>query len=194
MHEPYTVQRESSPTAPSLASQAAGLAPAPDRRSTRRQRRRRQSVEDTRPRGGPRCSAPPSASRRPSPALGRAARPPARTLATGARSVWLSGRAVDPGADRRGDSARVGDSLPSPACRPPLPGHSVEPATARPARPPARRRGDGPVARGDLARQQQGAAAPPQTILCIDESGFSPLPGVVRTDAPVGHTPIVRGW
>jgi transposase len=70
----------------------------------------------------------------------------------------------------------------------------VEPATARPARPPARRRGDGPGARGDLARHQQGAEAQQQTILFLDEAGFYPLPSVVRTYAPVGHTPIVREW
>ena len=28
----------------------------------------------------------------------------------------------------------------------------------------------------------------------IDESGFYPLPSVVRTYAPVGQTPILRGW
>jgi transposase len=33
-----------------------------------------------------------------------------------------------------------------------------------------------------------------QTILFIDESGFDPLPSVVRTYAPVGHTPILRDW
>jgi transposase len=50
------------------------------------------------------------------------------------------------------------------------------------------------VARGDLARHQKGAEAQQQTILFIDESGFYPLPSVVRTYAPVGHTPIVREW
>jgi transposase len=50
------------------------------------------------------------------------------------------------------------------------------------------------VARGDLARPQKGAEAQQQTILFLDESGFYPLPSVVRTDAPVGHTPIVREW
>ena len=28
----------------------------------------------------------------------------------------------------------------------------------------------------------------------LDESGFYPLPSVVRTYAPVGHTPILREW
>jgi transposase len=41
-----------------------------------------------------------------------------------------------------------------------------------------------------LAGPQQGA----QAIFFIDESGFSPLPRVVRTDAPVGHTPVLREW
>jgi transposase len=50
------------------------------------------------------------------------------------------------------------------------------------------------VARGDLACTPKGAEAQQQTILFIDESGFYPLPSVVRTYAPVGHTPIVEEW
>ena len=45
-----------------------------------------------------------------------------------------------------------------------------------------------------MAGHQKGAQARQQTILLIDESGFSPLPGVVRTSAPVGQTPILREW
>jgi transposase len=45
-----------------------------------------------------------------------------------------------------------------------------------------------------VARHQKGAAAQQQTILFVDESGFYPLPSVVRTYAPVGQTPIVREW
>jgi transposase len=45
-----------------------------------------------------------------------------------------------------------------------------------------------------VARHQKGAQAQQQTILFIDESGFYPLPSVVRTYAPVGHTPIIREW
>jgi transposase len=48
------------------------------------------------------------------------------------------------------------------------------------------------VARRDLARPQKGAEAQQQTLLFIDESGFYPLPSVVRTYAPIGHTPILR--
>lgn len=70
----------------------------------------------------------------------------------------------------------------------------MEPAKACPASPPARRGGDRPVARGHLARHQQGAEAQQQTILFLDESGFYPLPSGVRTYAPVGQTPIVRDW
>ena len=33
-----------------------------------------------------------------------------------------------------------------------------------------------------------------QTILFIDESGFYPLPSVVRTYAPMGRTPILKEW
>jgi transposase len=50
------------------------------------------------------------------------------------------------------------------------------------------------VAPGDLARDQKGAEARQQTILFIDESGFYPLPSVVRTYAPVGQTPVLRDW
>jgi transposase len=50
------------------------------------------------------------------------------------------------------------------------------------------------VARRDLAGPQQGAEAQGQTILFVDESGFYPLPSVVRTYAPVGHTPILQEW
>jgi transposase len=46
----------------------------------------------------------------------------------------------------------------------------------------------------DLACTQQGARAQGQTILFVDESGFSPWPSVVRTDAPIGQTPILREW
>jgi transposase len=45
-----------------------------------------------------------------------------------------------------------------------------------------------------LARNQKGAQAQQQTILFVDESGFYPLPSVVRTYAPVGQTPILREW
>jgi transposase len=70
----------------------------------------------------------------------------------------------------------------------------LEPTKARPPCPPTRRRGDSPVARGDLAGHQKGAQAQGQTIFFIDESGFYPLPSVVRTYAPVGQTPILREW
>jgi hypothetical protein len=31
-------------------------------------------------------------------------------------------------------------------------------------------------------------------MLFLDESGFNPLPSVVRTDAPMGQTPMLREW
>jgi transposase len=45
-----------------------------------------------------------------------------------------------------------------------------------------------------MARHHKGAEAQHQTILCIDESGFYPLPSVVRTYAPIGQTPVLREW
>jgi transposase len=50
------------------------------------------------------------------------------------------------------------------------------------------------VARRHLAGDQKGAQAQQQTILFIDESGFYPLPSVVRTYAPIGQTPVLREW
>jgi transposase len=70
----------------------------------------------------------------------------------------------------------------------------MESAKAGPPRPPARRSCHCPVARRDLACHQKGAEAQGQTIVFIDESGFYPLPSVVRTYAPVGQTPILREW
>jgi hypothetical protein len=45
-----------------------------------------------------------------------------------------------------------------------------------------------------VARHQHGAEAQQQTMLFIDESGCYPLPSVVRTDAPMGQTPMLREW
>jgi transposase len=50
------------------------------------------------------------------------------------------------------------------------------------------------MARRHLAGHQKGAQVQQQTILFIDESGFYPLPSVVRTYAPIGQTPILREW
>ena len=43
-----------------------------------------------------------------------------------------------------------------------------------------------------LARNQKKAIAEERTLVFIDQSGFYLLPGVVRTYAPVGQTPIIR--
>jgi transposase len=48
------------------------------------------------------------------------------------------------------------------------------------------------VAHGHLGCDQKRAEAQAQAILFIDESGFYPLPSVVRTYAPVGQTPIIH--
>jgi transposase len=45
-----------------------------------------------------------------------------------------------------------------------------------------------------VAGPQKGAEAHKQSLFFIDESGFYPLPSVVRTYAPVGHTPILKEW
>jgi transposase len=45
-----------------------------------------------------------------------------------------------------------------------------------------------------VAGHQKGAAEQQQTLLFLDESGFYPLPSVVRTYAPIGHTPVLQEW
>jgi transposase len=84
--------------------------------------------------------------------------------------------------------------LPSRPCRPFAQGDGLEPAKAGTAGPPARQGGHCTLAPADLARSQKGAEAQQQTILFMDESGFYPLPSVVRTYAPMGRTPILRAW
>jgi transposase len=73
-------------------------------------------------------------------------------------------------------------------------GNPLEPPKARTARAAARRRGDRALARRDVAGDQKGAEEQQQTILFVDESGFYPLPSVVRTYAPIGQTPLLREW
>jgi transposase len=70
----------------------------------------------------------------------------------------------------------------------------MESSKARTTGSPARRSGHCPLAPRDLAGHQKGAQVQQQAIFFIDESGFYPLPSVVRTYAPVGHTPILREW
>lgn len=58
----------------------------------------------------------------------------------------------------------------------------------------------GPEALGAAPRREHRGGCPPNswrvcaTCCAIDESGFHPLPSVVRTYAPVGQTPIPREW
>src|SRR5919199_930887 len=194
MHELYTPARERGTPAASLAPQAARLAPAPARRGLGRQRRGGQSMDAARPGQGPGSPAtsPPS---RCFPALvPRTAGSSARLVAPGRRSGWLPGAGLDPQPDDRGEAPGVWPLLPSRPCGPLAQGDTLEPAKARPPRQAARRSRDGAGAAGDLAGHQQGAQAQGQRLFCIDESGGSPLPRVVRTYAPVGQTPILPAW
>ena len=84
--------------------------------------------------------------------------------------------------------------VPPPPCRPPSQRPPLESPAPGAPRTAARRRGHRALVRRDVAGPQQGAEAQPQTLRCLDESGVSPLPSVVRTDAPVGQTPVLREW
>ena len=84
--------------------------------------------------------------------------------------------------------------LPSHPYRPLVQGAPLDSPKARAACPAARRSGDYTLARRDLAYHQKGAEEQQQRLFFIDESGFYPLPSVVRTYAPVGRMPILRAW
>jgi transposase len=88
----------------------------------------------------------------------------------------------------------MGRHIPSHPCWPSPQSHSLESPKAGAPSTPTRRSRDRTLARRDLAGDQKGAEAQQQTILFLDESGFYPLPCVVRTYAPVGQTPILREW
>jgi transposase len=75
-----------------------------------------------------------------------------------------------------------------------MPSDPVEPPKARAPGSPTARSSHDPLAGRDLACDPQGAQAQGQHTFFIDESGFSPLPRVVRTNAPVGQTPVLREW
>jgi hypothetical protein len=113
MYEPDTFQLERSSTAASLAPQAGGLVPAPDGRGARRQRRRRQPMEDACLRSRPRRTAASRPTRRPASVVRRATRPLARPLAAGANRLRLSGRTLDPEPHCRGDSPGIWRHVPS---------------------------------------------------------------------------------
>src|ERR671914_497865 len=194
MHEPDTPQLESSPTITSLAPQAARLVPAPECRSSGGQRSRRQPVEATSPRGRHGCPPAPTIAWCPAPTIRRAARASARLVAPPPRRFWVPRPGLAPETRRRSDVGGMWRGVPPHPGRPSPHSPALESPAAGAPSATARRRGDGVLARRGVARDQKGAEAQPQTILFLDESGCSPLPSVVRTDAPVGQTPILREW
>lgn len=72
--------------------------------------------------------------------------------------------------------------------------HELERAKALAPRPPARRGEDRALAHRALARSSSKAKRLGQSIFFVDESGFYPLPAVVRTYAPRGQTPVLHEW
>jgi transposase len=101
---------------------------------------------------------------------------------------------VDPYAHRRRHPPGIRRLLSSTACGPLTRRAALEPTKTHQACPAARRGRHRSLAHGHLGSDQKRAEAQAQTILFIDESGFYPLPSVVRTYAPVGQTPIIREW
>ena len=110
---------------------------------------------------------------------------------TGRRGPRLSGRRVDDQARRRRDQARVWRPLPSRAYESAPPGDRLECPEAAPPGHPAQRRGHHAVVDGALAGPSSKAQSERRTIVWVDEAGFYLLPGLVRTYAPRGQTPIL---
>jgi hypothetical protein len=194
MQEPLTDQRERRAAFPSLAAPAARLVAAPACRGRGRQRSRGPPVDAARTRrrsGGPA----PAASLWSAPAGGRRpAGASARAVAPRGRGRWLPGARVDLWPDGRRDAPGGGRLLSSRPCGPLAESAALEPTQARTAGSAARRRRHRRLAGGHLAGPHKGAQAQAATILFSDASGFSPWPRVVRTDAPIGHTPMLRAW
>jgi transposase len=91
-----------------------------------------------------------------------------------------------------GDPKGVRSQLP-PGSRQPV-AQGVEAELAKTAAPgqPARRGGYRALERAEVATAQKGAQKEGRTIAFADQSGFYLLPGVVRTYAPVGKTPVLK--
>jgi hypothetical protein len=194
MPELRTRQLASSTTSASLATQATGLVPAPNRRRLGPERRGRQPVDDARPQGRPRSPAASSAPRCGPPPRPRTAGASARSFAAGRRHLWRPRAGLDARTRGRDHSPGVWYRRPSRPWRPLAQRGALESAKAGTTGAAARRSGPCALAPADLACPQKGAEAGQQTRRCIDASGFAPLPSVVRTDAPVGQTPILREW
>src|ERR671914_1942988 len=194
MHESDTPELEGSPTVAGLAPQAARLAAAPDCRGPGRQRSRHQPVDEaSAARWSDGLTAPATTRRTPS-AGPRAAGASARAVTGWPGSLWLPRPSLDPKTRGRSDTGGVWRGVPPHPCGPPPQSAPLEPPEADAPGSTARRSRHCAVARRDLAGHQKGAEAQQQRIFFIDESGFSPLPSVVRTYAPVGQTPVLREW
>ena len=151
-------------------------------------------MDATRSCGGPRRPAASGLTWDAAAVVSRPAGRPARALAPGRRSLWLSRAGLDASTRGRRHPLGLRCLVPSRPRQPPPPSHPLASSKARTTGVPARRRGHGPLAARDLAGHQQRAQARQQAIFFREESGFYPVPSVVRTSAPVGQTPIRRGW
>ena len=118
----------------------------------------------------------------------------ARLAAAWSPSARLSRRALDARAGRRAHPATLRCGVQPAPCGSLARGHELARAKTPAPRPPARRGEDRPLARGALARPSSKAKRLGQSIFFVDESGFYPLPAVVRTYAPRGQTPVLREW
>jgi hypothetical protein len=93
-----------------------------------------------------------------------------------------------PAADRRRDASGVWHLLPPRPCGPLAQGHPLEPAKARTSGSSARRSGHGALARGNLARHQQGPQAEQQSLLFMvllqSAASARRTPGCRQTSPP----------
>ena len=120
--------------------------------------------------------------------------PVARLAATWCRSARFSRGAVDPPAGGRAHREAVCRFPQPPSCGPLARGDELERAAAHAPCVSTQGGQHRRLARRALAGAKSKAKRPGQSIFFVDESGFYPLPAVVRTYAPRGQTPVPHEW
>ncbi len=170
------------------------MVPAQDRRGTRGERRGREPVDGSGARWWTGQHQAQTALRACPEAVRRATRPLAPCARARSRILRFPRTGLDPRTSGRRYPQGVRCLVGPAAHRTNLGQDRLDSAEAHPTRSAARRAGHRAVAHREMASTQKGAEHNGQSIWFIDESGFYPLPAVVRSCSPRGHTPVLREW
>src|SRR5256885_1103383 len=110
----------------------------------------------------------------------------------GSNRIWLLRRFMDLRESGPGDRLGVWSEVPQKPRLSSLESSRLDPAKTFAARSAPRRRRSCVVAERSLAGTQKKARRESRVIVCVDEAAFYLLPGVVRTYAPRGETPLLK--